>query len=179
MRHTRNGDCTNTLPLTSADKSKFNHESEYYWRYIASKQLNESTAEETKHVARGVKPKNKLTSFDPKSEPLEYVKMVWKLFGPFDGLGGMCEGAAFAGLAIRHIDTVLPGCKFYLGMSPWKSVYPSHVQLYEQALSLKSLLFNGLKDLQYAQDIFISEISIVQRLKDLQYAQDIFKDFEV
>ncbi len=93
---------------------------------------------------------------------LDYIVNMYNLYGPFDGIVGMCEGAAIAGLFMQQLQKNKIKLKnnklrFLVSMSGWKSDNTEIETTYYKdtsKLSFPSLHFCGSEDSQYAQHLF-------------------------
>ena len=99
---------------------------------------------------------------------LEYLKEICIQYGPFDGIAGMCEGAATAGLFIRQLELGninIPNnqFKFLISLSGWiGDGHEVQEKWYQPALpvSLPSLHVCGHGDTDYAKALFARNVAL-------------------
>jgi hypothetical protein len=98
-----------------------------------------------------------------------YIHAVVKRYGPFDGIGGFCEGSA-VGTTVLHLQSLfnanpshplardfqLSTVKFYLNFSGWRPPVYERKGLFrsDNLCSVKSIHFVGQKDLPIFLDSF-------------------------
>ncbi|CAJ1454376.1 unnamed protein product [Effrenium voratum] len=88
------------------------------------------------------------------SEAFHYLKEVSTRFGPFDGVAGFCQGAAFAQVALCQQraghDLGLQDVRMMIAMAPWRCPYHEHLERvgqFDSKLEMPLLLMHGRQDL--------------------------------
>ncbi|CAE8593142.1 unnamed protein product, partial [Polarella glacialis] len=85
------------------------------------------------------------------SESVEVISEVWRSWGPFDGIAGLCEGAAAAALAALTPGSLQPPPRFLLSVGGFASDRPQYQAAYSSPAGFPSLHIVGSEEGSSAQ----------------------------
>ncbi|CAE8603156.1 unnamed protein product, partial [Polarella glacialis] len=85
------------------------------------------------------------------SESVEVISEVWRSWGPFDGIAGLCEGAAAAAMAALTPGSLQPPPRFLLSVGGFASDRPQYQAAYGSPAGFPSLHIVGSEEGSSAQ----------------------------
>ena len=102
---------------------------------------------------------------------LDYVKDIYQYYGPFDGIAGMCEGAATTSIFVRQLEQgqiIIPDnrLKFLLSFSGWIGQGEGIEARYytnPARIKLPSMHICGATDSEYAKNIFSKNVDLFEQ----------------